>query len=180
MTNKRIYLEQKVFEGRTYYFTDVGSGRHGRPSFRLWVNGNLVKTDDKGNPFIEFPVKDARIVKTGKGSYVLRPSPGWNVFDVGVEAGYRGTSTFRVLEPEETETFEYVIYHSPVGSLGISHYALINAHKDRLKIKWERDGRLYGEPSEGITLYYSDGREESLEGIPDGIDALDEIRDDAQ
>jgi hypothetical protein len=180
MTNKRIYLEKKVFEGRTYYFTDVGSGRHGRASFRLWVNGNLVKTDEEGKEFIEFPIENARIVKTEKGSYVLRPASGWYVFNAGIEAGYRGTSAFRVLEPEEAEIFEYVIYHSPVGSLGISHYALINTQKDKLKIKWERDGRLYGKPTEGITLYYSDGREESLEGVPDGLEAIDEIRDDAQ
>jgi hypothetical protein len=176
----RKYLEVKEFEGRRFYYLDVGSGYHGKANFRLWVNAGLVNFDEGGKPYIEFPISNARIVKTEKGNLVLRSYEGWYVFDVGIVCGYRGSSSFEILEGDDVELFEYVIYSSPVGSLGISHYGLVNAKSDKLKVKWNRTGRLYGEPAEGISVYYADGHSETLENIPDGIEALSELEGDAQ
>jgi len=177
----RISLEVKEFEGKKYYYTDVGSGWHGAVNFRLWVNASLVRFDaEDGSPYIDIPVQNARIVKTERGNYVLRPAEGWCVYHVGVECGYRGTSSVKVLEPEDAEVFEYEVYSSPVGSLGISHYAFVNAKTDRIKVEWDRDGRLYDKKPHGITIHYADGTKEVFDGITDGIEALKELEGDAQ
>jgi hypothetical protein len=178
---ERMYLEMKEFEGKKFYYVDIGSGRHGRVNFRLWVNANLVKFNEDGKAYIELPLTNARIFKTEKGNFVLRPADGWYVYNVGVSCGYRGTSSFTIVEPEkDVEIFEYVVYHSPVGSLGISHYGLVNSTSDRLKVAWERDGRLYGAKARGITIYHADGTQETIDGIADGIEALKELEGDAQ
>jgi hypothetical protein len=51
---ERMYLKQKVFKGKVYHYLDVGSEAHGRKTFRLWVNANLVKFDDDGEAYVEF------------------------------------------------------------------------------------------------------------------------------
>jgi len=179
---EKIHLEVREFEGKRYYYTDVGSGWHGSPSFRLWVNANLVKFEEEdGSPYIELPMSNARIIRTEKGNLVLRPADGWFVYDVGVDCGYRGESSFAIIEPEkDVEIFEYAVYHSPVGSLGIAHYALVNAPTDKIKVGWERSGRLYGAKARGITIYHANGEQEMIDGLADGIEALQELEGDAQ
>jgi len=177
----RAYLKQKEFEGRVYHYLDVGSEEHGRKTFRLWVNHDLINFDGKGEAYIEFPVL-GKIVRTEKGSLVLRPISGWRVYDVGVACGYRGTSEFSVLKPEpsEYELFGYRIFYSERGSLGVENRALINTKADSVMIKWYRDGRLYGDAPQGITVYHFDGRVETIDEVPDGIEALGELEGDAQ
>ena len=121
---------------------------------------------------------NTRIVRTEKGTVVLRRAEGWNVFLVGIPCGYRGESWFEIVEPTiaDADIFPYKVYASELGSLGISTYALVNANTDKVKIKWARNGRLYGEPAEGITIYYSNGNVENLEYIPDE-EALKELTD---
>jgi hypothetical protein len=175
-----MYLKQKVFEGKVYHYLDVGSEAHGRKTFRLWVNANLVKFDDDGEAYVEFPVA-GKIVRTERGNLVLRSVPGWYVYDVGVGCGYRGTSEFSVLKPEgEYELFGYRIFYSPRGSLGVENRALINTKANSVMIKWYRDGRLYGDAPQGITVFYADGRVETIDEVPDGIEALKELEGDAQ
>jgi len=74
----KLFLEVKESEGRKFYYTDIGAETHFRPSFRLWVHRDLVKRDNNGTPFIEFPVHNAR-VDTGKSSRtkILWPDPGY-------------------------------------------------------------------------------------------------------
>jgi len=171
---KKIKLQKKVVEGKTFYYIDIGKEEHYRPSFRLWINRQLVQTDE-GGEYISFPIQNARVIRTEKGNYVLRPEENWNTFKVGVLCGYRGTSTFKVLEPAEAEIFSYKEYASQLGSLGISEYALVSVKSDKVKIRWERTGRLYGDAPEGITIYYSDGKIEEIEGLQDGLEALQEL-----
>jgi len=175
---EKFYLYRKEIDGKIFYYLCFGSECHGKPSFHLWVSQRLIKIDreKKGEPFIELPCENAKIIKTEKVSLVLRPCEGWNVFKVGVECGYRGESWFEVLEPAGYEVFQYKIYHSPVGSLRISTYGLVNSHLQKIKVKWERNGRLYGAPAKGITIYYSDGKKEELPELEDGLEALEELK----
>src|SRR5690606_32106376 len=93
---RRLPVEYKETEDKKFFYTDVGSETHGRSSFRLWVSGRLVQKEVKFNRdfyFLEFPVVNAGIVKTEKGTLVLRPMPGSVVYNVLVPCGYRGGSS---------------------------------------------------------------------------------------
>jgi len=171
MTNKtKLYVEAKEFEGKKFFFKDFGSEVHGKPSFRLWINRQFVEKDEQGE-FIQLPLKNAKVVKTEKGNLVLRPEQGWNTFAVGVPCGYRGESGLQV--EEDHEGYMYQIYASERGSLGISTYALICTQSDKVTIEWWRTGRLYGDSPRGITVYYLDGHEETLDRTEDGVEDLE-------
>jgi len=171
------YLEIKKVEGNDFYFIKFGSEDHGRPSFLMWINKRLVQNDESGS-YIEFPIRNAKIVKTEKGNLVLRPEEGWTTFaGIGVECGFRGSSSFEILEPkEEIVLLKYYIYKSPRGSVGVSCYGLVSVKTDKVVVKWSRSGRLYGKSSTGISVYYADGRVETLDEIPDGLEAIEELK----
>ncbi len=160
----------KEFEGNRFYYIDVGSGAHGKISFRLWISSKLVQRDEKGSLFIEFPLQ-ARIVKTEKGNYVAKAGPGI-IYDVFVDCGYRGESSFEVeVDDPEILKLGYVIYHSPIGALGVSRGALVYVPSGKpIIVRWKRTGRLYGSPAKGITKYYPDGTVEELDDADDVSD----------
>lgn len=167
-------LSVKEFEGKRFHFLDFGSGYHGRKNFRLWVNRQLVRHDEDGEPIIEFPVRDAQVLRTEKGSLVLKPSEGVTTFDLFVKCGYRGSASIEVLEPAPLVELDYVVYESPAGSLGVSVGKLVCVRGEKVKYRWERTGRLYGAPGEGISVVYADGRTEVLDGLLDGVEELEE------
>ena len=173
------YIEyRKDEQGRKFPFVDVGCEDHGRPSFRLWVSGRLIQKDADGNSTIEIPVQNARIERTAKGSYVLRPHDGSTVYDIFVPCGYRGEASFEILDPKipEEDIFEYSEYRSERGNLGIDEGAIVNCPSNvPLKYRWERSGRLYGEPCEGVTIITPDGTEHEIDMIPDGLEAIEEL-----
>jgi len=172
-------IEVKEVEGKKFYYVDFGYEVHGKTTFRLWIHPVIVKTmpqNDIDEFQLVFPVRNARIEKTEKGNIVLKPYEDWNVFKIGVSCGYRGSSDFEVLEPKDVEIFPYYEYESPRGNLGISKFALVNAQASKLKVKWIKTGRLYGQPSEGLKIYYADGKIEDIENLPDGIEAYEELK----
>jgi len=159
---RKIYVDVKESDGKRFFFVDFGSEAHGRRSFRLWISSSFVKEDKEGY-FVEFPVKGCEIFSgKNEGTYILKKGD-YNLFNFFVPSGYRGGSNFMV--KESTRLYCFDIYESPQGSLGVSAGALILTPETRLTVKWERSGRLYGDPPEGTTLLYLDGREE--EGIED-------------
>jgi hypothetical protein len=161
--------------GNKYPFLDFGSETHGRISFRLWVSGRLLEKDEEGNYVITFPKRNAKIEKTEKGNLVLRPSDNTMVYNLLVRCGYRGSSKYEILS-EHGDVFEYEIYHSPRGKLGISKGALVNTPNDKpLKYRWEITGRTYGRPDNGITIVMPNGEEKEFEEVPDGIESLNEL-----
>lgn len=163
--------------GKKFPFVDVGSEAHGRKSFRLWVAGRLVVESETSSPHISFPVK-GKIEKTGKGSLVLRPSEDHVTHNVFIRCGYRGGSRISILSPEGAQSWEYAIYSSQLGSTGVSSGMLVSLPSTLpLKYKWERTGRLYGGESEGITIVMPDGSSQAFEAIPDGLEALDELKE---
>jgi len=174
------YLSKTQAEESTFYYLKVGKMGHGQPCFHLWINRKLVQMNQEGREYISFPVRDAKIIKTEKGNLVLRPYQGWNTFRVGVGCGYRGRSKYEILAPKEVEIFAFKEFRSPQGSLGISEFALVCSTSDRVKIRWERTGRTYGSPTKGITIYYTTGQEENIYDIADGLEAIQELKQELE
>ena len=136
MAKEKYYLEVKEAEGKRFYYKDFGSESHGRTSFRLWVHPSFVQKDEKGKPFFELPTKGH--LEQGKSSYtvILRRGEKW-IYDVGIRCGYRGGSSFEILNDPNAKVFKYYEYRSPRGSLGISTYALVESDQDSNSIEKE-------------------------------------------
>ena len=184
-------------QGRKFPFVDMGSEAHGRTSFRLWVSGRFVQPrivdahavwdEDRKtwyHPKVQdgyemvFPVQNARIEKTPKGSLVLRPYKGSTLHNIMVPCGYRGGAGIDVLSPPvgDDDVFRYQEYRSARGNLGIDEGALVNCPTNMpLKYRWHRTGRLYGAPSEGVTIIMPDGTEKDIDMLPDGLEAIEEL-----
>jgi len=159
-------------KGQKFPYVEIGNESHNRASFRLWVSARLLtKKDDSYE--LTFPVQNAKIHRTAKGSLVLRPEEGWTVHQIYVPCGFRGESSLEILEPEGLETFEYRSYSSPRGNLGISTGALVNTETDQtVKYSWDRSGRLYGGASHGISILMPDGTVKEFDEVPDGLESL--------
>lgn len=156
----------RELEGKRFYFTEIGRGRHYKPSIRLWVSKAFVKEIDEERYRIEFPVENGRIFRTEKGTLVLRPQNGWKVHYIYVECGFRGSSSIEILEPTDAEIFKFQNYHSQKGSLGVSEGMLVNVLENQIiKYSWSRSGRLYGKPSKGICVVMPDGSEKGIEDV---------------
>jgi hypothetical protein len=164
-------LEKREVEGKTFYLLKVGSGRHGKPSFVVWVSPKLV-TQTQDGFFLELPIENVDLTM-GKKDLILR-SGNNNLFNVFVRCGYRGGSEIEILTPGSV--FEYQVWSSPQGSLGISRGALVLTSSSSVKYKWKRTGRTYGSPTEGVSIIYLDGRKVDLEGGEE--DALASIEEE--
>jgi len=162
----KVYVYEKEADGQTFYYCQIGAEVHYRPTYTIWVSKSLLKADENGRLYLEFPFKGCEIA-VGKRETTLILKPGnKTLYNFLVECGYRGSATIEeVLADEETITYEYEHYESERGSLGVSRGVLVITPAKKIKIKWHRNGRLYGKPSDGITILHSDGRVESVEGI---------------
>jgi hypothetical protein len=152
-------LEKKEVEGKTFFLLKVGSCRHDRPSFVIWVSPKLV-TQTQDGFFLELPAENVELTR-GKKDLILR-SGDKNLFNVFVRCGYRGGSEIEVLTPGDV--FEYQEWRSPQGSLGISRGALVLTESSSVKYRWKRTGRTYGSPTEGVSVIGLDGSKTDLEG----------------
>ena len=169
MLVERVRLKFREVEGKRFFYMDVGSEDHGRPSFRLWVSQKLVQEeikDDQIKHYLKFPVINAGIVRTEKGTLVLRPTQDTVTYNVLIPCGYRGSSYLEVLNPE-AQIFLYDEYSSPRGNLGVSQGAIIVIPLGSVRVRWERTGRLYGSAPTGITKLYPDRKEETIDLVED-------------
>lgn len=175
---KEIPVSHRVDEqGNKYYYVDIGDEGHGKPSFRLWISAKLIIKDERGIEIIKFPVKDAKIFKTEKGTLILKPNQGTTVHYLFVQCGFRGGSSFKILEPAEHEIYRFYEYESPRGSLGMSTGALVVVNSNQIvKYKWSKSGRLYGKQPTGINIILPTGEEKAFEGIED----LEELKREIQ
>lgn len=162
---EKITVYTREVEGRRFYFFEMGSEYHGKPSCRIWVSPRLItKADDL---YLELPLQGVELEK-GQKDYILRPGDK-NLFNVFVKCGYRGTSKIEVLTPA-TSVVEYEFWDSPLGNLGTSRGALVLTESASVKFRWRRSGRLRGAPAEGVTVVYLDGTTVDIEGAEE--DAL--------
>ena len=162
------------FDDKVFYFVDVGKEIHGKKSFRLWINRKLVPQPDKdGIIKMNFPIVGAKVIKTEKGNYVLRPQQGWWTGAFIKFCGYRGISECTVIKPEDVVLVRYKIFASPQGNLGISEGVLFSApESEPVLIQWKRTGRLYGSEPKGMVKLYANG---TMEEIPLKIEEFHEL-----
>jgi hypothetical protein len=159
----KAYLYQKEVNGKIYYYIEVGSETHGRPTYILWINRRLLTEEAIETRKFTFPVRGAKI-EQGKSerTLILKPDENKNVFLYIKGCGYRGRSNVEVYDCEDCKVYKFWEYSSPRGSLGVSEGVLVETSKEMIKVKWSRTGRLYGAPPQGITLLYIDGRVEEV------------------
>jgi hypothetical protein len=159
----KLYLYEKEADGKTFYYVEIGSETHGRPTYLLWINRRLLTQECIETRRFVFPVKGAQI-EQGKSdrTLILKLSSSKNVFYYSKGCGYRGESSVEVYNCDDCKVFKFWEYSSPRGSTGISEGVLVETSKDAIKVKWERTGRLYGAPAKGIAILHIDGRVEEL------------------
>jgi len=163
-------LEKREAEGKIFFLLKVGSCRHEKPSFIIWVSPKLV-TQTQDGFFLELPAENVELIR-GKKDLILRPG-NESLFNVFVRCGYRGESEIEILTPGSV--FEYQIWSSPQGSLGISRGALVLTESSSVKYHWRRTGRTYGSPTEGVSVVSLDGHKTDLEGNEeDALASLEE------
>jgi len=176
---ERIYLNIKETDGKDFYFADFGKGKS-YPDFRLWVAKGLVKSLPRLTKeqylasiaatveyltatawdYIEFPLQATLQEGKSKNTIILKPAENKIVYHVLVPCGFRGGSSFDILSPVVGgyRAYPFGDYESPRGNLGISTGALVEVPAGvSLKIAWQKSGRLYGAPSEGVSIYHPDG-----------------------
>jgi hypothetical protein len=163
---KVLELEVKTneVEGKKFYYVDLGERRNIK---RIWINSLYFEEELKNklgkyNETIGI-FKNARIEKTSKGNHVIKKGTN-NLFFILVKCGYRGSSEIKVIS-ESVNIVNFSQYHSPNGNLGISDGVIVETKEDKVKIEWSRSGRLYGNPSKGISIIHDDSRIESVEDI---------------
>jgi hypothetical protein len=158
-----LYLYQKEADDKVFYYVEVGSETHGKPTYFLWINKKLLTNDMIEKRKFVFPVKGARI-EQGKSdrTLILKPDQSRNVFFYIKKCGYRGDSTVDVYDCDDCKVYKFKEYSSPRGSLGVSRGVLVETSKETIRIKWSRTGRLYGSVPRGITILHIDGRVEEL------------------
>jgi hypothetical protein len=172
---KIVELKVKVnqVEEKKFHYVDLGEERN---SQRVWINSLYFeeelknKLDEEYNETIGI-LKNARIEKTLKGNYVIKKGTN-NIFFILVLCGYRGSSHIKVVS-EYVNLIRFDYYHSENGKLGISEGVVIETSQDNVKIEWQRDGRLYGEPDKGVSVIKVDASVESVDNID--IEELKEI-----
>lgn len=158
-------IELEKMEGIDFYYAEVGKETHGKVSFRLWVQKDLV-TFENNFPFIEFPCYNSKIVVSGSGNIMLKPYNDWNTYFIFLESGFRGGSSLEIKEGADSLVFlPFKNYHSQLGSLGVDFgYLLSSPASSKVVIYGARNGRLYGKPSEGIVVI-ENGKVYSYPGI---------------
>ena len=197
--NPSICNEINVEEKNGRYMAVVGHEDHGRPSFRLWINRNIEveEKEEYGIPTKYVSLKDTKIVPVKSkslNSKNLIPAKGWNTVMVSVPAGYRGDSKFRIygdekddnpievnyadtpdiVETEDIIIVPFALFYSERGNLGIEMGALISTTLPHFLVEWERSGRLYGAPKNGVSVVYpKEGRIFTYEDI--SIEDIEDI-----
>jgi len=162
--NKTKYYikERSGSNDRRYYYVDVGSEAHGRPSFRLWIAAGIAaaaERDENGRKYISFPAM-FDILVTEKGTNVLVPTDLNNVvYDIFCCSGFRGQSEIEV--EGYASAIPYAVWNSPRGRLGISSGAIVVA-PGPIVVRWRRTGRLYGAEESGSMKVLPDGSEVEL------------------
>jgi len=161
----KLLVYTKEVEGKTYHYVDIGKGRHYRTQFRIWVDKDFVKVNRDYHTdqlYLPFTVQNCEL-KQGKKDLILKKGD-LNFYYFVVECGYRGQSVIDdIIVNDSYQTFNFDIYSSETGSLGISQGVIVITKADKVKVKWHRSGRLYGKPAQGLTILYANGKQEEVE-----------------
>jgi len=153
---------------RGFPFAEISAGAHGHKKTRLWIHYSLVpgrcpegwENLDRAEEF--FP-SVGRVVRTEKGSLVLRPADGWTTYVVRIPSGYRGEAAITTVEGDGAEVMaEGSFYHSPQGRCGETAWALVSA-RGPVIVTGIRTGRRIDPADQNLTVRYTpDGETEEL------------------
>jgi len=165
----KVYAERNK-DG--YYYIHIGTVEHYAPQFKIWVNRALIEKDEKGE-FVRVDGDNRTLMRTEKGSLVLRPSE-YSTYIIGRACGYRGGSSLEILKGEVIFMLPFEEFESERGSLGVSSYAVVTA-KGEITVKEEASGRLYGAPAEIIKRYTIEGGEAISFTVAEDDDELAEL-----
>jgi len=171
----RVELEKiEVAEKKIHYFY-LGAVDYYKPVYRVFVHSDLITHADTRS-YVKFPLHGCEVIKKDSFNLVLKPGTK-TAFIFEVEAGYRGTAEIVEINTfgHKCENYNYEIYSSERGSTGISLGAFIITPSDKIQVKWNRNGRLYGKPANGISILYADGRVEQLDRVENLEDIINEI-----
>jgi len=153
MGKKKEVVETTINErvaGRSYNvfannegfrFIELGKEK-GRPSLKVWINGNVsLPVDDDNNEYITFPAEGISLSRTEKGTYVLRQKDGVKTFDVFCSPGKNGSQLKIVSAFQEAADYHVSLTeHSSGGAHGV----LVCTRQDEVVYDWERFGPSYG------------------------------------
>lgn len=135
--------KKEVFDQNGYKFFKLGSGWHGAYT-KIWVSKPLLEELKKNNKYvndqIEFPIKNATIVETEKGGYVIRPGSN-TVMAYTTNCGYRGCANIEKFDSEPIKVVKKEVYSSPCGSLGEDYEYLIEFNTPKIRFLVYRTGR---------------------------------------
>jgi len=171
----RVELEKIEVAKKEIHYFYLGAADYYRPVYRVFVHPDLITHADN-HSFVKLPIKDCEVVKKDSFNMILKPGKNTG-FIFEIEAGYRGTAEIVEINTfgHEYESYKYDIYNSERGSTGISAGAFIITPSDKIQVKWERNGRLYGKPAKGVSILYADGRIEQLDRVENLDDIINEI-----
>jgi hypothetical protein len=164
-------LEKIIVEEKELYFFYLGAVDYFKPVYRVFTSKSLIKFDND-NAYVEFPLKGCELIKKDNYNLILKPG-NKNCFILEIESGFRGNAEIEEIDAYQHEytAYKYDIYRSERGSTGMSKGVIVLTDADKIKVKWKRDGRLYGKPAKGITIMYLNGHIEAI----DRVDNIDEI-----
>lgn len=169
----RKVVNKMIIEGKTFYYLDVGEELHGRKSFRLYVSSKLVEEDENGT-YLRLPRENVDLKVTEKGTRILIPGNCY-AFSIVVPAGYRGGSNIEILSAVK-HVLPYKVYSSPRGNLGISEGVIVISEEPEVKFYWERTGRTYGNPKQGIAIINLNGEVTNIDdATPETLEDLKEF-----
>jgi hypothetical protein len=172
MKEKTIYYKEA--EGKKFYYITVGSKEYLRPVYRVWVSPKFF---DLQNGYVNLPIQNVDIKEGKKSGNLILTEGDKTLYMVEIESGYRGHGYITEISTYgyDHKIWKFPLYKSERGSTGIGEGALVLTSSPKVKVKWEKDGKLYGKPSSGITLLYADGREEELDIDDEDLELLKEL-----
>jgi len=167
-----VYGRRKEIGGNVFLELELGRGRHLSVPVRLYlpgdVSGSFVKMFQTGGCEVKFPLVGWRFEEVRDGVLVAKRDV---VVFLGLYecmAGYRGSGVVDIVCPGGLLSVKYPIYRSEVGNLGIGQGVLFNAPVDaEVVLRWEKTGRLYGNPPSGLVGIRKYGVAWEVAGISD-------------
>ena len=158
---------------RGFKFIEIRHGIHDRKRLVIWINNRIpIEQTDGGDNRLHFPVQDAVITATEKGSLVMKPLAGSVVYNFESKSCYRGAASVEMVANGDIVA-DYSDLHSPTGSLGETHGVFINGYMATpVQVRWHKSGRRVSEPT-GVCQLTPDGAVEELIDDPDVCDMLD-------
>ena len=140
-------LEVHLKDGKYPYFEDkwlniTFIGARESKSRTIYVSGRFVKTEPDGKNIVEFErispialkLDNAKLVKTEKGTLVIKYEENSTLYVIEIPSGFRGGVDTKI-NGECTET---VVLRSPAGTIGIVDHVWCNGNAE---IEYKITGR---------------------------------------